>query len=100
MENYRLENRLGKGAQGQVFLAIDKSDGKKFVLKKVECTDETEATKAFKEAMALQELKHPYICGYKDFFVTWDKEEAAIIVCIVMDYYKMGDLDRFAEEET
>eukprot|EP00057_Strongylocentrotus_purpuratus_P012112 XP_011666586.1 PREDICTED: serine/threonine kinase-like domain-containing protein STKLD1 [Strongylocentrotus purpuratus] len=99
MENYRLENRLGKGAQGQVFLAIDKSDGKKFVLKKVECTDETEATKAFKEAMALQELKHPYICGYKDFFVTWDKEEAAIIVCIVMDYYKMGDLDRLLKKK-
>ena len=26
------------------------------------------------QAMALAELKHPYICGYKEFFVTWDKE--------------------------
>ena len=24
--------------------------------------------------MALKELKHPYICGYQEFFVTWDKE--------------------------
>nr|XP_054769479.1 serine/threonine kinase-like domain-containing protein STKLD1 [Lytechinus pictus] len=49
--------------------------------------------------MALQELKHAYICGYKDFFVSWDKEEAAIIVCIVMDYYKMGDLDRLLKKK-
>ncbi|XP_071494263.1 serine/threonine kinase-like domain-containing protein STKLD1 [Diadema antillarum] len=100
MENYVLENsRLGKGAQGQVFLAKNKDDGKTYVLKKVECTDETEATKAFKEAMALQDLRHEYICGYKDFFVTWDKEEAAIIVCIVMEYYKMGDLDRLLKKK-
>ncbi len=24
--------------------------------------------------MALHELQHPYICGYKEFFVTWDRE--------------------------
>ena len=24
--------------------------------------------------MALQDLRHPYICGYKEFFVTWDKQ--------------------------
>lgn len=64
--------------------------------------------------MALQELKHPYTCGYKEFFVTWDKEvfayyivaivlhsyflllmtvyfqESAMFVCIVMKYYKLG----------
>lgn len=28
----------------------------------------------FTQAMALQELQHPYICGYKEFFVTWDKD--------------------------
>lgn len=42
--------------------------------------------------MALQELRHEFICGYKEFFVTWDKEEEAMFVCIVMDYYEMGDL--------
>ena len=31
----------------------------------MECKDEAEANKAFKEAMALQELAHPYICGYR-----------------------------------
>ena len=46
----------------------------------VECNDEGEANKAFKEAMALQELRHPYICGYKEFFVTWDKEVRKLLI--------------------
>ncbi|XP_022085399.1 serine/threonine kinase-like domain-containing protein STKLD1 [Acanthaster planci] len=94
MENYKLLERLGKGAQGSVFKVQNHADQCTYVLKKVECTEEGEANKAFKEAMALQDLKHRYICGYKEFFVTWDKEESAMYVCIVMEYYKMGDLDK------
>lgn len=99
MENYKLLQRLGKGAQGSVFLVENKDDKGNYVLKKVECNDENEANKAFKEALALQELRHPYICGYKEFFVTWDKEESAMFVCIVMDYYKLGDLDRALKQK-
>jgi len=92
MESYKLLQRLGKGAQGSVYLVEHRSDKVNYVLKKVECTDESEANKAFKEAMALQELRHQFICGYKEFFVTWDRDECAMFVCIVMDYYEMGDL--------
>lgn len=99
MEKFNLKQRLGKGAQGSVFLVIEKTSGEQYVLKKVECTDEQEANKAFKEVMALQDLKHSYICGYKEFFVTWDKEESAMFVCIVMDYYPMGDLDRLLKQK-
>jgi probable inactive protein kinase-like protein SgK071 len=41
--------KLGKGAQGSVFLAQNKEDNQLYVLKKVECNDESEANKAFKE---------------------------------------------------
>jgi len=92
MENYNLLQRLGKGAQGSVYLVEHIKEKKQYVLKKVECNDEHEANKAFKEAMALQELRHQFVCGYREFFVTWDKEEEAMFVCIVMDYYEMGDL--------
>nr|XP_018670905.1 serine/threonine kinase-like domain-containing protein STKLD1 [Ciona intestinalis] len=92
MENYKLLQRLGRGAQGSVYLVEHKEDKAKYVLKKVECNDESEANKAFKEAMALQELRHQFVCGYKEFFVTWDREESAMFVCIVMDYYELGDL--------
>ncbi|XP_046845438.1 serine/threonine kinase-like domain-containing protein STKLD1 [Xenia sp. Carnegie-2017] len=94
MDNYKLKQRLGKGAQGSVYLVENKVDGKEYVLKKVECNDESEANKAFQEAMALQDLQHPFICGYREFFVTWDKQESAMCVCIVMEYYKLGDLER------
>jgi len=99
MDNYRINQRLGKGAQGSVFLVKHNKDNKEYVLKKIECNDETEANKAFLEAKALDVLKHRYICGYKEFFVTWDKEESAMFVCIVMDYYKMGDLDRVLKQK-
>ncbi len=62
-------------------------------MKKVECNDEAEANKAFKEAMALEQLSHKYVCGYKEFFVSWDASEETMYVCIVMDYYETGDLE-------
>lgn len=93
MENYKIIRKLGKGAQGAVYLVVDNRDGKESVLKKVECNDEGEATKAFKEAMALEQLTHKYICGYKEFFVNWDKAAETMYVCIVMQYYPTGDLD-------
>lgn len=93
MENYNILQRLGKGAQGSVFLVESKDDGQKYVLKKMECRDEAEANNAFKEAKALQELQHPYICGYRENFVSWDREEGAMFVCIVMEYYPLKDLE-------
>ena len=41
--------KLGKGAQGSVFLCEDKITHVNYVMKKVECNDEGEANKAFKE---------------------------------------------------
>ncbi|XP_067662721.1 serine/threonine kinase-like domain-containing protein STKLD1 [Haliotis asinina] len=98
MENYRILERIGKGGQGSVHLVDHKVDGIKSVLKKVECHDESEANKAFKEAMALRQLQHPYVCGYKEFFVMWDKEESSMFVCIVMDYYSKGDLKKIIQQ--
>ena len=33
------------------------------------------------QALALQKLDHPYVCGYKEFFVMWDKEVPHNSVC-------------------
>lgn len=99
MENFKVLQRLGHGAQGSVYLVQDKRDDVKYVLKKVECTDEAQANKAFKEANALQTLQHPYVCGYKEFFVNWDREESAMYVCIIMEYYKLGDMDRVLKQK-
>ena len=52
--------KLGKGAQGSVFLVRSKDDDKQYVLKKVECNDENEANKAFKEVFIATSF-HSYI---------------------------------------
>ena len=97
MENYDVIEKLGKGAQGAVYLVKDKRNNfEECVLKKVECTDEAEADKAFREvacpivrqlllnrslltsqALALETLKHKYVCGYRELFVNWDRDVSA-----------------------
>lgn len=98
MEKYKILNRIGKGAQGFVYLAQHKTEGKNYILKQVECNDESECNRAFKESLALLDLKHSYICQYKEFFVSWDKELSAMFVTVVSDYYETGNLTKFLQE--
>ncbi|KAK2150896.1 hypothetical protein LSH36_383g00000 [Paralvinella palmiformis] len=92
MDNYKIIQKLGKGAQGSALLVENKANGTRVVLKKIECNDENDANKAFKEALALKKLEHDCICVFKEMFVHWDKELSAMFMCIVMDYYTKGDL--------
>ncbi|CAD5115316.1 unnamed protein product [Dimorphilus gyrociliatus] len=92
MDDYRIIKKLGRGAQGRVQLAEHKLEGKKYVLKKIECKDENEANKAFREAQHLKKLSNTYICAYKEMFVYWDKDDSSMYVCIAMDFYSNGDL--------
>ncbi|CAG5113597.1 Oidioi.mRNA.OKI2018_I69.chr2.g7687.t1.cds [Oikopleura dioica] len=94
MEKYEEIKKLGKGAQASCYLVKHKAEGKEYVLKKIECDDEGAARKAFQEAMALNELRHQSVCGYKEFFVFWDKKTSAMYVCIIMENYPKGDLSR------
>jgi probable inactive protein kinase-like protein SgK071 len=63
-------------------------------MKQIECNDEREASKAYKEALALKDLQHRFVCQYKDFFVSWDKEAESVSMGIVMEYYEHGALDK------
>lgn len=38
------------------------------------------------QAVALQKLSHPYICGYREFFVIWD-QEVTVLRCIFLIIY-------------
>ncbi|KAL3870906.1 hypothetical protein ACJMK2_038937 [Sinanodonta woodiana] len=98
MEGYTLKECLGKGAQAMVHIVERKSDHQIFVLKKVECFDESAANKAFKEAESLQNLHHPYVSGYRDFFVHWEKNDSSMYICILMDYFPNGDLGHLIQK--
>ncbi|XP_021369620.1 serine/threonine kinase-like domain-containing protein STKLD1 isoform X2 [Mizuhopecten yessoensis] len=92
MENYKIVQQLGQGAQATIFLAEKKDTGKSYVLKKVECFDESEANKAFRESQDLLSLEHPYVSGYNEFFIMWEKENSSVFMTIVMDYFPHGNL--------
>ncbi|XP_053380430.1 serine/threonine kinase-like domain-containing protein STKLD1 isoform X2 [Mercenaria mercenaria] len=93
MENFTIKEQIGKGAQATVFIVERQQDKQKFVLKKVECFDESEANKAFKEASVLRDLQHVYVSGYKEFFVIWEKQDSSVYICVLMDYFPKGTLD-------
>lgn len=92
MENYKILRELGHGAQATIYLAEKLDTGKSCVLKKVECFDESEANKAFRESQDLLSLDHPYVSGYNEFFVMWEKENSSVFMTISMDYFPLGTL--------
>ncbi|XP_033732002.1 serine/threonine kinase-like domain-containing protein STKLD1 isoform X2 [Pecten maximus] len=92
MENYKIVRQLGHGAQATIYLAEKLDTGKSCVLKKVECFDESEANKAFRESQDLLSLDHPYVSGYNEFFVMWEKENSSVFMTIMMDYFPHGTL--------
>ncbi|KAL4218629.1 JUN phosphorylation [Mactra antiquata] len=88
-----IKEQIGQGAQATVFIVERQPDKQKFVLKKCECFDESEANKAFKEATNLKDLQHVYVSGYKEFFVLWEKQDSSVYICILMDYFPKGNLE-------
>ncbi|KAJ8300816.1 hypothetical protein KUTeg_022335 [Tegillarca granosa] len=94
MENYKIFEQLGNEAPATVFRVEGTGDaaGKVFALKKIECFDESEANIAFRESQPLRELDHPYVSGYKEYFVMWQKEDSTMCMCVITDYFKNGHL--------
>lgn len=88
-ERYRVERKLGKGAMGDVFLAIDMKDDEPVAIKTInrELYQNTEVRERFtREVAALRKLDHPNIIGYIDAFAVKGR------ACLVMEYVAGGNL--------
>ena len=82
LENYLLEESIGKGAFGEVFLTSLKDDPKKYATKKIlrEDVEKSEAMKYLRNEIAiLQYLNHPNIVKFKEvkkprkiFILSWN----------------------------
>ncbi|XP_062929210.1 serine/threonine kinase-like domain-containing protein STKLD1 [Mobula hypostoma] len=92
MENYKFLEIVSQDAHGALQMMKHTKDNTKVLVKMVECMDEAMANKTVREAMFLLDLQHANICKYKEIFVAWNKEEAALSVCLVMEYNHVGDL--------
>lgn len=86
---YQLEKKLGKGAMGNVFLAMDLQEQEPVAIKTInqDMHQNPEVRERFKrEVVALRKLSHPNIVSYVDNFTASGR------ACLVMEFVGGGTL--------
>ncbi|KAG6414110.1 hypothetical protein SASPL_126828 [Salvia splendens] len=89
MEGYEAIQQIGKGAFGAAFLMLHKTENKKYVLKKIRLSKQSEKvkSKALQEMELIAKLSHPYLVEYKDAWV-----EKGNCICTLTNYFESGNI--------
>lgn len=94
-ERYEVQRRLGKGAMGEVFLAMDMKTGEPVAIKTIseQLYNQPKIRERFsREVVAMRKLKHPNIISYVDAFTVGTR------ACLVMEYVGGGTLAELIAE--
>lgn len=94
-EKYKLIKALGEGSFGKCYLVECVSDKSRCVIKQIDIKfmSAQEKEETIKEALILQNLKHPNIISFRDAYTTKKQK-----LCIVMDFADGGDLQSKIKE--
>jgi len=95
MERFEKVKALGRGAQGSVILVRRKSDGSRFVIKRIfmdEIQAPEEQVNVMNEIKVLSSLAHPNIIGYYGSFVQDG------VLNVVMEYADSGCLHQMIQK--
>ncbi|EFC41168.1 predicted protein [Naegleria gruberi] len=79
--------RIGQGAFGSVFRAMDSKTNTMKAIKVMRYQSNEELNGFMKEGTQLMNVSHPNILKVNDFFISQDN-----LLCIDMDFYEKGDL--------
>ena len=95
---YYIHERIGKGAQGEVFLGSHKKTGASVAVKvcrkkRNEENGKDDAAELLKEAAVLSSLEHSHIIRMLDVFETKKR------VIVVMEYAAKGDLGNYIKQK-
>lgn len=94
-EKYKMLKVLGEGSFGKCYLVECLSDKTRCVIKQIDIKfmSPQEKEETIKEALILQNLKHPNIISFRDAYTTKKGK-----LCIVMDFADGGDLQSKIKE--
>ena len=95
LKNYEILFKLGEGSFGQVHKVRDKISGEILVMKIIEINSSNpgDLNDKLQECTVIKNLKHPYICRFKQFFEDQKK------LCILFEYCDKGDLQEYLNNQ-
>ncbi|AAZ12936.1 serine/threonine-protein kinase, putative [Trypanosoma equiperdum] len=96
MNEYHIIEKMAVGSFGVVFKVRRAIDDGVFVMKRINLAEfqDQQRLDAVREIEVMSLLNHPFIVAQRDAFL-FNKEN----LCIVMDYYDGGDLDRLVAQQ-
>ena len=88
--DFKILDKLGKGAYSNVYRVSRREDGKIYALKKVPMKDLTDKEKenALNEVRLLASIDNKHVVSYKQAFM----DESSQSLCIIMEFSDDGDL--------
>jgi serine/threonine-protein kinase len=95
--SYRVERRIGTGGMANIYLAEHTRIGRKVALKRLHkqyASDKQIIHRFFREARAVNQVKHPHIIEVTDFI-----DDDADNVCYIMEYLQGRTLEELLEAE-